>query len=326
MKAILCMKYGPPDVFRLAEVEKPIPKGNEVLVKVYATSVTQADSRTRGFRVPLSFWIPARIALGLRRPKKPILGVELAGEIESVGREVKLFNKNDQVLALTGHRIGAYAEYVRLPEDGVVAMKPSNLTYEEAAAIPMGGLTALHFVREGNIKSGQRALIYGASGSVGTYAVQLAKHFGAEVTGICSTGNLEMVKSLGADKVIDYTKEDFAKQGVIYDVIFDAVGKSPYSSCVRSLKKGGTYLTSVGAPALSLRMRWTSMTTGKRLRGGTMNARHEDLIFLNGLVEAGKLRPVMDRSYPMEEIVEAHRYVDKGHKKGNVVVTFQKDS
>jgi NADPH:quinone reductase-like Zn-dependent oxidoreductase len=323
MKAIVCTKYGPPDVLQLKEVEKPVPKDNEVLVKIYATTVSVADSRIRGFRVPLSFWVPARIALGLRKPKKAILGGVLAGEIESVGKDVKLFKKGDQVFAYPGHHSGAYAEYICLPEDWAVAIKPANVTFEEAAAIPFGGNTALYFLRKGNIQRGQKVLIYGASGSVGTFAVQLARYFGAEVTGVCSTTNLELVKSLGADMVIDYTKEDFTKNGETYDVIFDTVGKSSLSGCMRSLKKEGIYLQAVAAPALSARMRWTSMTSSKKLIGGTAIPKTENLIYLKELVEAGKIKPVIDRRYPLEQIVEAHRYVDKGHKKGNVVITVE---
>ena len=324
MKAIVFEKYGPPEVLRLKEVEKPAPKDNEVLVKVHATTVTSRDVRYRGFEVPTSAWLPARIVFGFRKPKRTILGSDLSGEIESVGKDVKRFRKGDKVFGTTTDmRFGAYAEYVSLPEEMVLATKPANMTNEEAAAVHFGANTALFFLRQGNIQYGQKVLIYGASGSVGTFAVQLAKYYGGEVTGVCSTTNTELVKSLGADKVIDYTKEDFAESGETYDVIFDAVGKSSFSGCIRSLKENGIYLQAVLAPAGSVRGLWTSMTGSKKVIGGTAVDNTEDLVFLKELIEAGKIRSVIDRRYPLEQIVEAHRYVDKGHKKGNVVITVE---
>lgn len=325
MKAIVCTKYGPPDVLQLKEIEKPTIKDNEVLIKIYATTVSSGVAKIRSFEVPIMYWPLVGIMFGFRKPRRPILGIELAGEIEAVGKDVKLFKKGDAVFGVADTiNQGAYAEYISLPEEGLLVIKPFNMTYEEAAAVPVGASTALHFLRKGNIQSGQKVLIYGASGSVGTYAVQLAKYFGAEVTGVCSTANLELVKSLGADKVIDYTKEDFIKSGETYDLIFDTVGKSSFSDCIRSLKQEGVYLLgSVLNMSWYFRGLWTSMTNRKKVIYGISNESHEKLIFLKELIEAGKIKSVIDRCYPLEEIVKAHRYVDKGHKKGNVVITLE---
>jgi NADPH:quinone reductase-like Zn-dependent oxidoreductase len=327
MKAIVWTKYGPPHVLQLQEVEKPVPKADEVLVKICATTVTAGDCEMRRLKIPVLFRLPMRIYNGFRKPKKiTILGQELAGEIESVGKDVKLFMKGDQVFATTGFSFGAYAEYKCLREEpkmGVLARKPINMTYEEAAAVPTGGLEALHFLRRGNIQSGQKVLIIGAGGSIGTFAVQLARHFGAEVTGVDIAGKLDMLRSIGAEHVIDYTREDFTQSAETYDLIFDVMGKSSFSGSVRSLKQNGRYL--LGNPVLSQMIRggWTSLSSSKKVIMGAANQKTEDLLFLKELIEAGKLKSVIDRCYPLEQTAEAHRYVETGQKKGNVVITVK---
>lgn len=326
MKAIVYTEYGPPEVLKLKEVEKPVPKDNEVLIRVHASTVSAADSRCRSFTVPLSFWIPARLALGILKPKRQILGAELSGEIEETGKDVTRFKKGERIFAAAVMRFGGYAEYTCLPESGVITIKPTNMTYEEAAAVPIGARAALHFLRKANIKKGQKILVYGASGSVGTFAVQLAKYYGAEVTGVCSGSNLELVKSLGADTAIDYKKEDFAAVGEIYDVIFVAVDKGSFTDCMKALKPKGIYLNAT-TPVRTLSMRWTALTSGKTIvTGEHPNEKADDLVFLKGLIEEGLLRSTIDRRYPLEQIVEAHRYVDQGHKKGNVVITIDHGS
>jgi NADPH:quinone reductase-like Zn-dependent oxidoreductase len=313
MKAIVCAEYGPPEVLKLKELPKPVPKDNEVLIKIYATAVTASDCIVRGFKLP--FWHPMGLMMGLvigfNRPRNPILGMVLAGEIESYGRDVKSFKQGDEVFAWTVKspiqiRLGTYAEYKCLPEESVITLKPANLSYEEAAAIPYGGLLAMYFFKKVNVQARNKILIYGASGAIGTSAVQIAKCFGAHVTGVCSTANLGLVKSLGADKVIDYTKEDVADDNVLYDFVFDAVGKHKSSKfkldVKRALNSSGKYLS---------------------IDDGTPRPRIEDLNLLKEMAEAGKLKPVIDKRYALEEIADAHRYVDKGHKKGNVVITIE---
>jgi len=322
MKAIVCTKYGPPDVLQLKEVEKPIPKDNEVLIKIYATTVTAGDCELRGLKFSRSLRLLMRLGFGIRGPRKKILGMELAGEIESVGKDVKLFKKGDQVFGNTGISLGSYAEYICLREErkmGVLAIKPANMTYEEAAAVPIGGLEALHYLRKGNIQSGEKVLICGASGSIGTFAIQLAKYYGAEVTGVGNPMSLEMMKSLGADKVIDYTKEDFTESSETYDIIFDVIGKSSLSDFKISLKKDGLLLLANTMQSSVKRRKAKEF----KVIAGSSNSKSEDLIFLKELIEAGKIKTVIDRHFPLEQIPEAHRYVDKGQKTGNVVITVE---
>jgi NADPH:quinone reductase-like Zn-dependent oxidoreductase len=311
MKAIICTKYGPPEVLKMKEVEKPAPKDDEVLIKIFATAVTASDIFIRGSQIPIQFWIPMRIMLGLTKPRKSIIGLVLAGKIESVGKNVKRFKLGDQVYGLTGFGLGAYAEYKCMKETdstyGCLALKPNNLSYEEATVAAYGGLLAFQYMEKGNIKRGQKVLIYGASGTSGTTAVQFAKYLGAEVTGVCSTSNIELVKSLGADSVIDYTKKDsinFIKQ---YDFILDAVGKIKTSELKEACKK-----------ALIPKGKYVSIDDGKLILDSNR------LALIKDLVENGHIKPVVDRSYPLEQIVEAHEYVGKGHKKGGVAITICK--
>lgn len=320
MKAVIYEKYGPPEVLRLKEVDKPSPNNHEMLVKVFATTVSSMDWRMRKAS-PFA----TRLFNGLTRPKKmTVLGSVLAGQIEEVGKDVRLFKAGDKVYALTGLGMGANAEYRCLPETGIVAAKPSNMSYEEAASVPFGAATALFFLRKGSVQSGTRVLIYGASGAVGTAAVQIAKAMGAEVTGVCSTANLELVRSLGADEVVDYTREDFTKTGHDYDVIFDTVGKTSFSQCKHSLTSGGFYLAcSTGFIKGTVQMLLTSRIGSKRVIAGIAKVKAEDFAYLRELVESGKFRSVIDKRYPLEQIAEAHRYVEKGHKKGNVVITVR---
>ena len=306
MRAIVCTQYGPPEVLELREVEKPVPKDREVLIRIRATTVHRGDTRMRGLDIPGPRWqrLLARLFLGIKRPKNPILGMELAGEVEDAGKNVTLFRKGDRVFASTlWSGFGGYAEYKCMPEDGVLAIMPANMTFAEAAVIPCGGITALGIIKMANIQSGQQVLIYGASGSMGTFAVQLAKAFGAVVTGVCSTANLQLVRSLGADRVIDYTQEDFSQSDETYDVVFDAVGLYT-GDYRRALKETGIYLN--------------ANSSSDRIKKKDVALLLQEL---RELIEAGKLKAVIDRTYTMEQIVEAHRYLEKGHKKGNVVVT-----
>ena len=326
MKAVVYERYGPPEVLHLEEIDKPTPKDNEVLIKTHATTVTSGDWRVRSLHVPVGFGFISRLVFGVSRPRQPILGTELAGEIESVGKGVSKFKVGDQVFAFSDASMGCHAEYKCMPEDGAVALKPPNLSYGETAALSFGGTTALDFFRRGKLRSGDRLLINGASGAVGSAMVQLAKHFGAEVTGVCSGANVDLVRSLGASHVIDYTKEDFTQNGETYDVIVDTVGTAPFSRSKTSLKERGRLLMVLGGLADMLQIPWVSMTSSRQVIAGPVAGCAEDLRFLAGLAEAGEFKPVIDRYYPFEQIVEAHRYVDTGRKKGNVVITLDRDA
>ena len=329
MKAIVYTEYGPPDVLQLQEVEKPTPKEDEVLIRIYATSVNFGDIAARNFGnishrdffMPLPFWLIGKIQFGISKPKNTILGNELAGEVEAVGKDVTSFKQGDQVFGYPSNKMRAYAEYRCMPEDGLVGMKPANMTYEEAAVVPYGALMALDLLRKVNIQSGQKVLINGASGGIGSAVVQLAKHYGAEVTGVCGTPRLEFVKSLGADQVIDYTKEDFTQNGETYDLILDVLGKSSFSRCKGSLKQKGNYVLTSFKMRDVVDMLRTSVTGSKKVICAILVAKPEDLIVTKELVEAGKLRAVIDKSFPLEQTAEAHRYIEAGHKKGYIAIT-----
>jgi NADPH:quinone reductase-like Zn-dependent oxidoreductase len=330
MKAIVYTEYGPPDVLQLKEIEKPTPKDNELLIRNFATSVQYGDIVARDFGnvspgdfyMPLLFWLIGRMQSGFRKPKNTILGAEFAGEVESIGKDVKLFGIGDQVFGYLGQTMGGDAEYICLPEDGVLARKPGNMTYEQAAVLPMGAIMALYFLREkANIESGHKVLINGASGSIGSAAVQIAKsHYGAEVTGVCSTPRIELVKSLGADKVIDYTKEDFTQNGETYDLILDILGKSSFSHCKSSLSQNGIYLLVSFKMRDLLDMLWTSVSGNKKIICAIAPGSKDDLVSVKELIEAGKIKAAIDKSFPLDQTAEAHRYVEEGLKKGHIAI------
>lgn len=321
MKAVIWTHYGPPEVLQLAEIAKPVPGDNQVLIKIHAATVSAGDCEMRSMTLPAWVRLPMRLYVGYRRPRrKTTLGQELAGEVEAVGKEVSRFAVGDPVFAQTGFAFGACAEYICLPEDGAIALKPANMTYEEAAAVPTGGLEALHFLTKAALQPGETILINGAGGSIGTFAVQLARHCGAEVTAVDSALKLEMLRAIGADHVIDYAREDFTSNGQTYDVIFDVVGKSSFSGSIASLKKNGRYLVANPSLSLLLRGQWTSRTSDKRVILEMTSQASEDLVVLRELIEADKLRSVIDRRYPLAQTAEAHRYVETGNKAGNVII------
>jgi len=329
MRAIVWTQYGPPEVLQLREVAKPAPKDHEALIKVFATSVTAGDCELRGLKVPPAFQIPVRLYMGPFKPRKAILGQELAGDVEAVGKDVTKFRPGDQVYGWTGFRLGGYAEYACLPESSVLALKPPNLSYEEAVILPVGGLEAVYFVSRGHVQRGQKVLIIGAGGSIGSFVVQLAKRLGANVTGVDTAEKMDFLRSIGADQVFDYTHEDFTKRGETYDVIVDVIGKSPFSGSLGSLTPSGRYL--IDNPTLSQRLRanWVSAQSRKKVipwASRPVSESLKDLTFLTGLVVAGEIKPIIDKRYPLEQIAEAHRYADAGHKKGNIVITVAQAS
>ena len=335
MKAIVWTQYGPPDVLELREVEKPTPKDEEVLIRIFAASATSGDCEQRSLSLPFWYALPMRAVVGFKKPARiTILGMELAGEIKAVGNDVKRFEEGDQVFAATSFMgMGGYAEYICVPEEpeeGSLAIKPANMTYEEAAAVPIGGHEALCFLRQGYVQSGQKILINGAGGTIGPFAVQIAKHFGADVTAVDSTEKLDMLRSIGADQVIDFTQEDFTKSGETYDLILDVIGKSSFSRSIGSLGENGCYLIADPGPYQMVRGRWTSIISslpgrqaGKKMIFGAAHPNSEDLVFLKELIEAGKIRSVIDRHFPLEKTVEAHRYIETGRKIGNVIITLE---
>ena len=323
MRAIVCTDYGPPDVLQLRDVPKPVPNDGEVLIRIHATTAGAADCELRRFDFPPWIWVPIRLGFGIRRPRRPVLGQELAGDIEAVGKDVRSFGKGDRVFAATGIGLGAYAEYICLrenPQTGAIATMPANLGYEEAATVPYGGGEALEFLRKGKVQSGQRVLVNGAGGSFGTFAVQLAKVLGAHVTAVDSAPKLEMLRTIGADRVIDYSQEDFTDSPETYDVIFDVVRNTPSGRMVRLLTENGCLLMANPGFLQIVRARWASRGSKKRVSLAPSSGTSEDLAYLRGLVEAGRLRPVIDRRFPLEQMVEAHRYAETGQKLGNVVV------
>ncbi|QDU38355.1 Zinc-type alcohol dehydrogenase-like protein [Maioricimonas rarisocia] len=320
MKAFAARSYGPPEVLQLREVDTPVPKDNEVLIRIHATTVSSGDWRVRSLNVPTGFGIIVRLVFGFTRPRQPILGTELSGVVEAIGKDVTRFNAGDEVFAFSDATMGAHAEFITMPAEGVIAPKPDGLGFDEAAALSFGGVTALQFLQRAKLEQGEKVLVNGASGAVGTAAVQIARHFGAEVTGVCSTGNVELVRSLGADRVIDYTQESVVDCGETFDVVMDTVGTLPFAKAKKLLPPGGRLLQIVGSLPQAIKAPWLSLTSGRKVIGGAAMGRREDLEFLAKLAGSGEYRPVIDRRYPFAEMIEAHRYVDQGHKKGNVVV------